>query len=239
MPITEKKVMNKEAAWELVDSALQQGRRALSEYEAKQVLAFYDIPVVRETLVHERQELAAVLEQIGYPLVMKGCGHSIAHKTESNLVCLDLRTRAEAEQAFAAIREAVKDAGGGVLLQKMVSGRRELVLGMTRDPQFGPCVMFGLGGIFTEILEDIAFRKAPLDRSQAFEMMHEIKGRKILEGVRGMSPADTELLADMLVGVGRIGLDMKAVAEIDINPVLISEGRPIVVDALLVLGSQD
>jgi len=239
MPITEKKVMNKQAAWELVDSALQQGRRALSEYEAKQVLALYDIPVVRETLVHERQELAAALEQIGYPLVMKGCGHSIAHKTESSLVCLDLRTRAEAEQAFAEIREAVKDAGGGVLLQKMVSGRRELVLGMTRDPQFGPCVMFGLGGIFTEILEDIAFRKAPLDRSQALEMMHEIRGRKILEGVRGMSPADTELLADMLVGVGRIGLDMEAVAEIDINPVLLSGGRPIAVDALFVLGSRD
>ena len=109
------------------------------------------------------------------------------------------------------------------------------MVGLTRDPQFGPRVMFGLGGIFTEILKDVAFRVAPLTRQDALEMMQEIKGHRILDAVRGMEAADRDRLADMLINVGRIGLENENVKEVDINPVIISGKNPIAVDALVVL----
>ena len=129
--------------------------------------------------------------------------------------------------------------GKAVLVQQMIRGQRELVLGLTRDPQFGPCVMFGLGGIFTEVLNDTTFRVAPLEKRDALEMMQEIKARKILDAVRGMEAADRELLAQMLITVGRIGMENEKIKEIDINPVIISGGRPVAVDALVVLVSDD
>jgi len=122
-----------------------------------------------------------------------------------------------------------------VLVQEMVKGQRELVIGLTRDPQFGPCVMFGLGGIFTEILKDISFRVAPLEKRDALEMMREIKGQKILEAVRGMPAADLDMLAELLINVGRIGLENEQIKEIDINPVIISGSKPVAVDALIIL----
>ena len=228
--------MNKQTAAEIVDRARQQGRGALSEYESKQVLAAYQIPVTREILVEDSGGLDGAIGEIGFPLVMKGCAADLAHKTEKNLIRVDLRSREEAARAFDEIRGQVTGANGGVLVQEMVAGRRELVAGMTRDPQFGPCVMFGLGGIFTEILEDIAFRKAPLEKTDALAMMREIKGHRILGAVRGMEAADTEMLADLLIRVGQIGMDMDAVTEIDINPVIICGGRPKAVDALIALG---
>jgi acetyl-CoA synthetase (ADP-forming) len=228
--------MSKQKAKELIRNAQQEGRATLSEYEAKQLLAAYDIPVTQERLVRERAELAAAARQIGYPLVMKGCAARIAHKTEKNLVRVDVRNEAEALACYDALMAAMAaEADAAVLVQEMVAGRRELVVGLTRDPQFGACVMFGLGGIFTEILKDITFRKAPLEQRDAMEMMHEIKGRKILEAVRGMPAADTQALARILMQVGQIGLELDAVAEIDLNPVILSGARPVAVDALIVL----
>jgi len=124
---------------------------------------------------------------------------------------------------------------GAVLIQEMIKGKRELVVGLIRDPQFGPCVMFGLGGIFTEILKDVSFRLAPLEKRDALEMMGEIKAHKILDAVRGMEPVDRELLSKMLINVGKIGVENDAIKEIDINPVIISGSRPVAVDALVVL----
>jgi acyl-CoA synthetase (NDP forming) len=228
--------MSKQKAKELIRNAQQEGRATLSEYEAKQLLAAYDIPVTQERLVRERAELAAAARQIGYPLVMKGCAARIAHKTEKNLVRVDVRNEAEALACYDALMAAMAaEADAAVLVQEMVAGRRELVVGLTRDPQFGACVMFGLGGIFTEILKDITFRKAPLELRDAMEMMHEIKGHKILEAVRGMPAADTQALARILMQVGQIGLELDAVAEIDLNPVILSGARPVAVDALIVL----
>lgn len=228
--------MNKKAAMEIIKKAREKGQKALSEFEAKQVLAAYDIPVTREMIVEDQLKLEQAAAQIGFPLVMKACSADVAHKTENNLVRVDLRTSQEAGLAFAEISEQMPDGeNSGVLVQEMVSGKRELVMGMTRDPQFGACVMFGLGGIFTEILKDIVFRKAPLAREDALDMMQEIRGRKILEAVRGMPAADTDLLAQMLIAVAQIGLDMEHVAEIDINPVILAGSRPVAVDALIVL----
>jgi acetate---CoA ligase (ADP-forming) subunit beta len=227
--------MNKETAVGIVENALREGRKSLSEYEAKQVLAAYDIPVTREFLIEKKSDLLEAVRRIGYPLVMKGCSADIAHKTERGLIHVDLRSEEEALAAFDRIMAGMDGQEGGVLVQEMVKGRRELVMGLTRDDQFGPCVMFGLGGIFTEILKDIAFRRAPLEKSDAQEMMGEIKGHAILDAVRGMEGADRDKLAHMLMQVGRIGLEIDPVLEIDLNPVIISGRMPVVVDALIVL----
>ena len=227
--------MNNDKATRIIEKALKQGRKTLSEYEAKQVLAAYGIPITKEVLAKDRDDLEKGLKKIGFPLVMKGCSADIAHKTEKGLIHVDIRTATEAKKAFRDIIAGMEGFEGGVLMQEMIKGRRELVMGMTRDPQFGPCVMFGLGGIFTEILRDVAFRRAPLEVRDAKEMMQEIKGHKILDAVRGMEAADQKLLADMLISVGRIGLDFDSVMEIDLNPVILSGAKPVVVDALIVL----
>ncbi|MGV8059763.1 MAG: acetate--CoA ligase family protein [Smithellaceae bacterium] len=227
--------MNKDSAVKIIKLALQQGRKALSEYEAKQVLTSYGIPVTQEILVEKRESVEKAAQEIGYPLVMKGCSAEIAHKTEKGLIHVDIRSAAEALTAFDEITAGMQGYSGAVLIQQMIKGRRELVMGMTRDNQFGPCVMFGLGGIFTEILHDIAFRKAPLEKEDALEMMQEIKAHKILDGARGMEAVDKGILADMLINVGRIGLEIEQVLEIDLNPVIISGNKPVVVDALMIL----
>ena len=227
--------MKKDKAIKIICDALRKGHKTLSEYEAKQVLAAYDIPVTREILLTDKKNLEKAIRKIGYPLVMKGCSPEIAHKTEKGLIHVDIRTIKEAKKAFNEIMAGLKGFDGGVLVQEMIKGRRELVMGMTRDAQFGPCVMFGLGGIFTEILRDISFRRAPLKKRDALDMMREIRGNKILEAVRGMEAVDKKLLIDMLINIGRIGMDIPEISEIDLNPVIIYKSKPVVVDALIVL----
>lgn len=236
-PITEGEIipMNKEEANLIIDEARREKRLTLSEYESKRVLAAYGIPVTREFLVENKSTLEKTLREIGFPLVMKGCSAAIAHKTEKGLIHIDIRNTEEALRAFDKIQQGMERQSGAVLVQEMIRGQRELVLGMTRDDQFGPCVMFGLGGIFTEILHDVSFRRAPLEPTDAYSLMQEIKGRQILSAVRGMKAVDKKTLADMLVVLGLIGTEIDAVQEIDLNPVIISGEKPVVVDALIVL----
>jgi acyl-CoA synthetase (NDP forming) len=219
----------------VIQNALKEGRKVLSEYESKQALATYQIPVTREILVDDVKDLMAATKEIGYPVVLKACSSEIAHKTEKGLIRVDIRNDKEARAAFEEIMSKITGAEHGVLVQEMVKGQRELVIGLTRDVQFGPCVMFGLGGIFTEILKDISFRIAPIEKRDALEMMHDIKGYKILEAVRGMEAADLDMLADILINVGQMGLENEKVKEIDINPVIISGKKPVAADALVVL----
>lgn len=221
---------------EIIDKALKEGRKTLSEYESKQILAAYGIPVTREKLADGPESAVFAARGIGYPVVLKGCAPDVSHKTELDLIRVDVRDEEEVKEAFDEITNHMEGTEKAVLVQEMVRGKRELVMGLTRDVQFGPCVMFGLGGIFTEILKDIAFRVAPLERRDALDMMGEIKGHKILESVRGMAEADRELLAEMLIHLGRVGLENKEIKEIDINPVILKEGKPVAVDALVVLG---
>lgn len=220
---------------EIIEQAIKEGRTTLSEYESKQVLAAYGIPVSREVLVDDAEDLLNAASEIGYPVVLKGCSAEISHKTEKGLIKVDVRNEREATEAFDEIMSHMGGNRNHVLVQEMVKGQRELVIGLTRDAQFGPCVMFGLGGIFAEILKDIAFRVAPLKKQDALEMMGDIKGCKILEAVRGMEAADLDALADILMKVGRIGLEHESVKEIDINPVILCGSKPVAVDALVVL----
>jgi len=227
--------MNKDKAVKVVANALKKGQKTLSEYEAKQVLAAYEIPITNEILLKDKKDLGKAVKKIGFPMVMKGCSAEIAHKTEKGLIHVDIRTLKEAKKAYNEIMAGMKGFEGAVLVQEMIKGRRELVMGMTRDAQFGPCVMFGLGGIFTEILKDISFRRAPLKSKDAIDMMNEIRGRKILDDARGLKAANKKRLTNMLMNIGRIGVEIPEVSEIDLNPVIIAGSEPMVVDALIVL----
>lgn len=220
---------------DIVDTARKEGRETLSEYESKIVLASYDIPVTREIIIQKDNDIISAAHEIGYPVVMKGCSPEITHKTEKDLIRTDIRDDKEALDTFNDIMAGMNGSHGAILIQEMIKGKRELVIGLIRDPQFGPCVMFGLGGIFTEILKDVSFRLAPLEKRDALEMMDEIKAHKMLDAVRGMEPVDRELLSKMLINVGKIGVENDAIKEIDINPVIISGSRPVAVDALVVL----
>ena len=220
---------------EILQKAIQKGQSALSEFDSKQVLAAYKIPITKEVMIKDASELDKAAGEVGYPLVMKGCSAEIAHKTEKGLIQVDLRNEEEAKAAFEDISSKLESDGDAVLVQEMIKGQRELVVGMTRDPQFGPCVMFGLGGIFTEILKDVSFRVAPLTRRDAMDLMDDFKGKKILDAVRGMEAVDREVLADILIAVGQIGMEHDEIQEIDVNPLKILNGKPIAVDALIVL----
>ncbi len=218
-----------------IETALSQGRCALSEHESKKFLRLHGIPVTREREVHNAEDLKKAIVEIGFPLVVKAGGPGFNHKTEQGLIHVDIRNRKEAGDAFRTIAKTTNKTGVPVLVQEMVKGSREFMAGLTRDAQFGPCVMFGLGGVFAEIFRDTSFRVAPIERSEALEMMNEIRARKMLEAFRGMPPVDTDRIADILMGLGKIGLAEPRIKEIDINPIIISGTRPVVVDALIVL----
>ena len=220
----------------LIEEALKRGATTLSENESKKLLTEYKIPITKEKVVTTEEDAVAAAAEIGYPVVLKGSGDELSHKTEFNLIALDLRKEDEVREAFKNLTTNPKVTVNEVLVQQMVKGDRELVIGLTRDAQFGPCVMFGIGGIFTEILKDTAFRVAPLTRWDAMDMMNDIRGKKILDAFRGKTAVDREVLADILIAVGQIGMEHDAVKEIDINPLKLVDGKPVAVDALVVVG---
>ena len=224
---------------QVIEQALKKGQSALSEYESKLLLAKYGIPITVERLAKTADDATAAAAEIGYPVVLKACGPEITHKTERELVVVGVRNSEELRFAFDKISTNLGDTpSDGVLVQQMISGERELVIGLIRDPQFGPCVMFGLGGIFTEILKDTSFRVAPITEEDALQMMDDIRAKDILGPVRRMAPADKPQLAKALVGLGQIGIEQDDVAEIDVNPLIIAQdGSPVAVDALVVLKS--
>lgn len=222
---------------EIIEKARLEGRSTLSEHESKELLKAHGIPVARELEVRDEDSFKSALSEIKFPLVIKACSPQVSHKTERGLVRVDLRNEQEAREAFDHIRAETWKEGATILVQEMVKGQRELVAGLTRDPQFGPCVMFGLGGIFTEILKDVSFRVAPLERRDALEMMQEIKGKRILEAVRGMPAADLDALADILMAIGKIGMENELIKEIDVNPLILHGASPVAVDALVVLSA--
>jgi acyl-CoA synthetase (NDP forming) len=222
----------------IIDEAVKRGAKALSEYESKMLLAEYGVSITQEKVASTADDAVAAAKEIGYPVVLKGSGEELAHKTEMNLIALNLKDEAEVREAFKNLTSNPAAEVKEVLVQQMIKGDRELVVGLTRDAQFGPCVMFGLGGIFTEILEDVSFRVAPLTRWDAMDMMTEIRAKKILDAFRGKPAVDKEKLADILIAVGKIGMELDQVAEIDINPLKILDGKPVAVDALVVLVSE-
>ncbi len=209
--------------------------RTLSEAESRRLLAEHGIPLVESRTVQSSSQAARAAEELGFPVVLKGTGRDLAHKTESGLVFLNLADTAGVEKAYQDIQSQAGDKLEAVLVQRMIASDREFVAGMKRDPQFGPCVMFGLGGIFTEVLKDVSFRVAPLERIDAEEMLDEVQASRLLGPVRGQPAADRRALGDLLIALGKAGLEKEEIAEIDLNPILLDGSRPVAADALVVL----
>lgn len=222
----------------IIEEAVAKGQKSLSEFASKKVLASYGIPVCQEALVQSEEEAVEKARAFGFPVVLKGCGEKLTHKTEGNLIRLWLRGPEEVQDAYRDLTKDAPEGLEGILVQEMVSGNRELVIGLIRDAQFGPCVMFGFGGVFTEVLNDVSFRVAPLEEWDAMEMMEEIRAKKILEEFRGENAVDRRLLAESLIALGKIGLENDSVEEIDVNPLKFRDGKPVAVDALVVLADK-
>jgi len=223
----------------LLEKAKHSENKSLTESESKQVLKAYRIPVVSETVALNEDEAVKAAQETGFPVALKGLGATLLHKTERGLVHLNLT---DAESVYKAALSISAQAGSeleGFLVQPQVAGKREFVAGMFRDRQFGPVVMFGIGGIFTEVISDVTFRIAPLTEADAAEMLEEIRSKALLGNFRGEHAADRNQMIQILIGLSRIAEDHPDIAEIDINPLLITpKGDICAVDALVVTRSQ-
>ena len=227
--------MRKDKRMNIIEQALDRGAKNLSEYDSKRILASYGIPVTKEKTVKTEAEAAAAAAEMGYPVALKGSGEAVSHKTELDLISLDIRDEQRLLETFQGFKDRKDVAVDEFLIQQMVKGNRELMAGLKRDAQFGPCVMFGLGGVLAEILDDVAIRVAPLSEFDAMDMMADIRAHKILDEFRGKPAVDRDTLAGLLTGLGKLGLENEAVAEVDINPIKLVDGKPVAVDALIVL----
>jgi acetyltransferase len=228
-----------DAARELVRAA---GGRPLVERDAKRLLALYDIPVTREELATDADGAVAAAERIGYPVVLKIESPDIAHKTEAGGVLLNLADADAVRHGFARVIQNATSydataAVNGVLVQEMAPRGTELILGMSQDPSFGPAVAVGLGGVLVEVLKDVQLGVPPFAESDARAMLQRLRGRAILDGVRGAPPVDVDEVVRIVMRFAQLCLDLRdAVAEIDINPLLVFEqGQGArVVDCLIV-----
>jgi succinyl-CoA synthetase beta subunit len=209
--------------------------RTLSEFESKRMLAAAGIPTVAERLVRDGDGAADAAAALGFPVAVKLCGAAIAHKTERNLLRLGVRDAAGARAAAAELLAAARPEDGdvGVLVSRMVAGKRELIAGMVDDPTFGRAVMLGVGGIFAEALGDVVFRLAPLARVDGEEMLEDLVHQKLLGAFRGEPPVDRAKLVDVLVGLGDLAVCDASIVSIDVNPLIVADGVPIAVDALV------
>jgi succinyl-CoA synthetase beta subunit len=218
----------------IIAKALKNKQKVLSEFESKKILKSAGVTVTKEYLAGSKAEAKKLAKKIGYPVALKGTGPKAAHKTEMGLVKLNISSDKELAKAYDEImsKEVELD---GVLVQEMIKGDREFIIGLSRDPQFGPCVMFGLGGIYAEVLKDVSFRIAPFTEADAMEMIGEIKTHRLLEEFRGGAAVSKALLVKALVGIGNLAVEHIEIAEIDVNPLIIAGGKPIAVDGLVVL----
>jgi succinyl-CoA synthetase beta subunit len=223
----------------IIEDAIKRGSKNLSEFASKQLLSAYGIPVTNEKTATTVEGAVSAANSIGYPVVLKASGENLQHKTEFDLIRLDLKDASQVKLACAGLFEESAVPITEVLVQQMIKGNRELLAGLKRDSQFGPCVVFGLGGILAEILEDVSIRVAPITPFDALDMMEDIRGKKILDAFRGKPPVDRNALTEFLIALGRIGLENDAVSEIDINPIKLIQGKPVAVDALVVLEKKD
>ena len=214
--------------------------RSLLEIEAKELLREYEIPVPVFKLIQNEEEINQIEKDIGYPVVMKIVSSDIIHKTDAGGVKVGIK---DGEEATAAYQEIISKAKkynknakiSGVIVYSMVPQGTEIIIGMMKDPHFGPVAMFGLGGIFVEILKDISFRILPIEEIDAEEMINEIKGYKILKGARGETPKDLEAIKNLLMKISQLSIENPEIKEIDLNPIFVFKKGLQIVDARMIL----
>jgi len=217
---------NTEAAAKIIDSAASQGRLQLTQSEARDVLANYGFRVPSGGLAHTVEEAVQIANSVGYPVTVKIASPDILHKSDIGGVRLNLQTPQDVTDAFELVafraRRLMPQAEiWGAMVQKMVLGLREVILGLSHDPTFGPLLMFGLGGVYVEALRDVSFRVAPISRREALEMLHEIRSYPLLAGVRGEQGADIEAIVDCLLRLSQAACDFPNIVEMDVNPLLV------------------
>ncbi|HUP72251.1 MAG TPA: acetate--CoA ligase family protein [Acidimicrobiales bacterium] len=207
----------------------------LSEVESKELLARYGVPLAREQIVTTPLDAVYAAEAIGYPVVAKLNGEGIAHKTERGLVKLNLTSADAVEQASAELLAAARPEDGSVslLIAQQVRGNRELIAGVLRDAQFGPVVMLGIGGVIAEAVADVAFRLVPLSALDAEELIDDLATQRLLGPFRGEPAVDRGALVAVLLGLSQLALDNDYVMAVDVNPLIVVDGVPTAVDALV------
>ena len=224
----------------IITNAINQGRTALTEIEAKQVFKDIGVPVVETRLATSRKRAGEIGGEIGFPIVLKIASPDIIHKSDAGGVKVGLKNRTEVEKAYSEIMQAAKNKFpkakiDGTAVENMARPGIEIIVGMFKDTQFGPVIMFGLGGIFVEVLKDVSFRIVPIERRDAAEMITEIKGYPLLKGYRGMEPAHLPSLEDILMKVSDFVEKTPEIKEIDLNPIIAYKDSAVAVDARIVL----
>lgn len=224
----------------ILSQAYKEGRKSLLETEAKAVCMEYGIPVTKFELAKNEAEAVSLADGLGYPVVLKIVSPDIIHKSDVGGVMVDLKDANSVRNAYNQILNNVKkhDAKAritGILVQEMAPSSTEVIVGAIKDPQFGPAVMFGLGGIFVEVLKDVTFRIAPITEDEACEMMSEVKAYPLLKGYRNTPPADLEAIAKILLNTSRLVTDHSEIKELDLNPIMVYEKGAKTVDARIIL----
>jgi len=218
-------------------------KRSLLETEAKELLKEYGIPVPDFKLIKSEDEIARLAKEINFPIVMKIVSPDIIHKTDARGVKVGVKDEEEARMTYQeiiskAIKYNKKASISGVIAYTMVPQGTEIIIGMMKDPHFGPVIMFGLGGIFVEVLKDISFRILPIEEIDAREMIAEIKGYEILKGARGNPPRDIRAIKEVLMKVSKLTMENPEINEIDLNPIFVFENGIQVVDARMILSRE-
>ncbi|ADV64451.1 acetate--CoA ligase family protein [Desulfurococcus mucosus] len=225
---------------DIIINALKEGRYKLLEHEAFQLIKHYGIPSPEVVVVKSPEEAVALADKVGYPIALKIVSPDISHKSDVGGVKLGLRSREEVGKAVKEMLETVPRRAPsarivGVLMYNMAPQGLEVIIGGVRDSVFGPVVMFGLGGIFVEVLKDVSFRVSPVSKEDALTMLKEIKSASILEGYRGQPPVDKDAIAEMIVKTARLMEDNPEIESIDLNPVMAYSKGAIAVDARIIL----
>ncbi|MEM2130220.1 MAG: acetate--CoA ligase family protein [Candidatus Bathyarchaeia archaeon] len=224
----------------IITQALQNGRKVLLEPEAKTICMEYNIPVARFKFAKNLEDAVEFAEALGYPVVLKIVSADIIHKSEAGAVMVNIKNKNELQDAYKRVFENVKRYNAtakidGVLVQEMVPQSTEVIVGSVRDPQFGPTLMFGLGGIFVEILKDVTFKIVPISREDALEMVTAIKAYPLLKGYRNTPPVAIDAIVDILSNTSRLVMDNPQIKELDLNPILVDENNAKTVDARIIL----
>ncbi len=224
----------------VLTQARSEGRTLLNEVEAKQLLGDAGVPIVATVLATSQVQAKALADEMGYPVVLKIVSPDITHKSDIGGVKIDLKNGNSVKTAFKEIVSNAKKAVPGakitgVAVQKMAAKGTEVIVGMTTDPQFGPVMMFGLGGIMVELLKDVSFRVVPLTLRDARQMISEIKGRAVLEGVRGSPPVDQTAICEAILKVADFVASHPEVKELDLNPMIAYPDGVVAVDARIVI----
>ncbi len=226
---------------EIIGEAKSEGRNVLTEIEAKELLKQAGVSVVDTKLATSGEEAISISQQFGFPVVLKIASPDVVHKSDAGGVKLGLKTSKQVGRAYDDILKAIKKQYPeakiqGVAVQKMARPGVEVIIGMSKDAQFGPVIMFGLGGVLVEILKDVSFRIVPLAQRDAREMIREIKGYPLLEGYRGQEPVDVANLEELILKVSNFVEQNPEVEELDLNPIFAYSDGAVAVDARIILG---